>query len=779
MKRLLLLCVSLLVGGQRSLWACGPFLFDNSDLDSLSLIDPGITGRPDLSPFFLYASPAFGQPGTFQQNVIRLDRVTWPSANGVTNEVYDDAPGADPDWLAANLQAWSDYLRRAYPANPWTKAQIQTALDGKGVPAEASAADAAYFAFLASTSARATEALKRAREASLPTFLRERYAYFALRARALVQDSSGTLQLWREFAPLWARHDVIAGRALAWVASVKKNRLADYLTVFQDYPALRATVFVSLGGVATREWSAYLAQNLTRSQRRWALYARFVLEERDFAPETLQGLLAADPRGRLALAAFYRMVEEVEREAGVSRLMALTFDPADPLPAEASVEDRQLVKTLRRKGLYTALVDTAVKAAATSRTFRRAWLTLAAYLAFYDGDDSRMVTLYHDSLRYPARNADQRHQSHLLGTMTAMLAQRHRPWGLALQRRLVKDLAWARSLDQPGHNRGLYHSLVVLVAQKDLFDDQRDAAARAFSTLQSQTWDNPYRVRHQDWFWAASWGANDPVNLLFDVLLRSKDIAAWRKFLALAPDQRSPLDEALTAPGWITVDDLDYLEAYKALRQGKPNVALPLAEKLTRDGYFLGTSRWRNNRSIFPARTFATSTEVAWAHPWTGLGLKPTSFLGVAQQMKGLQTAPVLVQANFWLSLQLTGFPLLFSSPPSPIKFVNDLYYFGYDGNNPSPETAFPLDEPSRAESFSREFQRFQVGEFAPVNKALAFYRAATHSSDAESQASGWAMIAWLTGHHELYRKLKQPSLQGTTVFRTLYSHCETLRSFL
>ncbi len=776
MKRLLLLCISLLVG-QISLWACGPFLFDNSDLDSLSLIDPGITGRPDLAPFFLYASPAFGQPSTFQQKVIRLDRVTWPSANGVTNEVYDDAPGADPDWLAANLLAWAGYLRLGSPAKPWTKAQIQAALDGKGVPAEVSATDAAYFAFL--PSARATEALKRAREADLPAFLRERYAYIALRARALVQDSSGTLQLWREFAPLWARHDVIAGRALAWVASVAKNRLADYLTVFQDYPALRATVFVSLGGVQTREWSAYLAQKLSPAQRRWALYARFVLEDRDFAPETLQGLLAADPRGRLALAAFYRMVEEVEREAGVSRLMALTFDPADPLPAEASVEDRQLVKTLRRKGLYTALVDTAVKAAATSRTFRRAWLTLAAYLAFYDGDDSRMVTLYHDSLRYPARNADQRHQSHLLGTMTAMLAQRHRPWGLALQRRLVKDLAWARSLDQPGHNRGLYHSLVVLVAQKDLFDDQRDAAARAFSTLQSQTWDNPYRVRHQDWFWAASWGANDPVNLLFDVLLRSRDIAAWRKFLTMAPDQRSPLDEALTAPGWITVDDLDYLEAYKALRQGKPNVALPLAEKLTRDGYFQGTSRWRNNRSIFPARTFATSTEVAWAHPWTGLGLKPTSFLGVAQQMKLLQTAPPLVQANFWLSLQLTGFPLLFSSPPSPIKFVNDLYYFGYDGNHPSPETAFPLDEPSRAASFRREFQRFQSGEFAPVNTALAFYRAATHSSDTETQAGGWAMIAWLTGHHELYRKLKQPSLQGTTVFRTLYSHCETLRSFL
>ncbi len=781
MKRFCLLCLSLSLALSAPLWACGPFIFDNTELDSLSLLDPGVTGRPDLAPFYLYASPAYGLTGNFQQKVIRLSRVSTPSAEDVSNEVFDDDPGADPDWLKANAEAWAGYLRTTN-GKPWTAIEIQKALDGQGVPREAKPVDAEYFRFLTSTpvseSKMDTGALQRARNPSLPEFIRERYAYLALRGYAIAQNSSETLRLWHEFSPLWA-HDVIAGRALAWVASFDTGeRLRDYLTVFQEYPALRATVFVSLGGFSSQSWSQYLARNLTLSQRRWALYARFVLEDRDFSPETLQGILAADPQGRLALAAFYRMVEEVEQEAGLSRLFALTFDPAAPVPPGTTSKELSFLDSLRRKGLYTALVDTAVQAASgPHRNFRRAWLTLAAYLAFYDGDETRMVSLYHASLAYPARNDAQSHQSHLLGTMVAMVSERHKSWSNSLQRRLIIDLAWAKSLDKPGHNRGLYHSLVVLVAQKDLWEDHRDAAARAFSTLQTQTWDNPYRLHQQDWFWSASWGANDPVNILFDVLLRKQDLSAWQKFLK-TPALRSPLDQALTAPGWVTEADLEYLEAYKDLRQGLPDLAIPLAEKLTKEGYFQGSKSWRNDHSVFPTRQFATSTSVDWAHPWTGQGLKALSFLALAQQMKALQTAPLLEQANFWLSLQLSGFPLIFSTPPIPIRFVNDLTYYGYDGSDPSPETAFPLNEPRRAAEFQEEFQKFQEGEFSPLNRALRLYQTAADSPDPETQAGGLAMSAWL-GKRELYRKLKQRSLQGTTVYRTLFSHCETLRSFL
>jgi hypothetical protein len=781
-------------------WACGPFLFANSDLDSLALLDPGIVGDAQWAPFYLYASPGFGQTANYQQEVIAASRVTMELSDSLTNLVWDYDAGSDPAWVSGNRSEWLAYLRLAN-GKAYSSEQVKAALDGKGLPQGARGEDSDYFALLFSAPANdpALEktAAERARETPLPLFLRERYAYLALRAAATgSQDKPTATAYWQEFKPLFAHPSLVAGRALAWIAGnpdsqnpplSSRRQLADFLHIFDVYPALRVMAYVSLENFSDNDWSSYLAQKLDAHQRELALFARFELEDRDFSPDTLNALVQADPGSSMALAAAYKMTEEVEREAGDNRLLALTFDPAtwsvgpDSLPS-----DQAIVASLQKKGLYTALVESLEQAGLNPAIrFPRAWLTLASYLAFFDGDEAQMTRLYQKSLTFPALNSAQEHQSHLLGTLLGMLAQRQTPWDAALQKRLIVDLVWAKSLDQPGHNRGLYHSLVVLAAQKDLALDRLGEAARAFDSLQTDTWNNPYYLAHNEYFWSTSWGANDPVNLLFDVLLRPVDLENWQNFLKTPPDQRAPLDGFLAQRAWLTPADLDYLASYKDLRQGRAAQALPLVQKLTQDGYFTGVKTWRNDESVFPVRQFSFSETVDVVNPESGAGIKGTTLLELTQTMLKLESGDPVVLGNFWFSLQLSGFPLIFASPPPVISFVNNWEYFSYDGTDVptgdgSAAADFPLFQPRLAPTFRRALLRFQVGEFSDTHRALDAYRQATVRDKApESRALAWAMIATLGQDKNALIQLASPIFRNTDTYQNLRSNCETLRSFL
>ncbi|NNM66663.1 MAG: hypothetical protein HKM06_01495, partial [Spirochaetales bacterium] len=448
--------------------------------------------------------------------------------------------------------------------------------------------------------------------------------------------------------------------------------------------------------------------------------------------------------------------------------------------------DKSIVASLQKKGLYTALVDSLEQAGLNPAIrFPRAWLTLAAYLAFFDGDEARMTQLYKKSLTFPARNSAQTHESHLLGTLLEMLAQRQTGWDTALQKRLIGDLVWAKTLDSPGHNRGLYHSLVVLAAQKDLALGRLAEAARAFDSLQTETWNNPYFLNHDEYFWSTSWGANDPVNLLFDVLLRSKDLDNWQRFLKTPPAQRAPLDGFLARRAWLTSADLDYLQAYKDLRLGRAAQALPLVQKLTRDGYFTGLKTWRGDASVFPVRQFSFSETVDVVNPASGDGIKQATLLELTQTMLKLESGDPVVLGNFWFSLQLSGFPLIFASPPQVISFVNNWEYYNYDGTDVptgdgSVAAEFPLFQPRRAPEFRNALLSFQVGPFSDVRRALeAYHQAAVHDQDPESRALAWAMIAILGQDKKAWAQLASPSLRNTSTTENLRSNCENLRSFL
>ncbi len=68
------------------LWACGPFLYENSELDRFSLLDPGILNNSEWLPFLSFESPALGQKSSDSpvvQTVIHSDRLPETGTDGV------------------------------------------------------------------------------------------------------------------------------------------------------------------------------------------------------------------------------------------------------------------------------------------------------------------------------------------------------------------------------------------------------------------------------------------------------------------------------------------------------------------------------------------------------------------------------------------------------------------------------------------------------------------------------------------------------------------------
>lgn len=704
---LLLLAVSLAPAG-----ACGPFLYGNTELEQFSLLDPGILNSSRWNSFLAFSSPAIGHVHSDDrpvQYVIRPDRLPLTS-EGASNLVYDYDPGQDPLSVAANEAWWADYFKAVRQRTVHNN-QVAALLYEGSRPAWLNPADRRYLDLLDlppdDPQARA-QAETQARNRALPEGLRHRYAFWLIRAAALDGDPR-TMTLFREFSPGPAV-DLPLARAQGWAASVlaetdPEGALALWVDLLVRWPALGAQAFSSLATLGTDAWEGQVAPA--------ALMARFFLDGRDFSPETLTALATAERAaggdGTWTETVFYAMAEQIEAESGVFALFGLV-DPHEVPP----------------KGLFTGLLDGAEALAAQGlQPATRTWWLLAAYVSLFDGDAGRAAEFLGRARSFPPRNPAQEAQTGLLAALVQMDAERERDWSAALQRQVVQSLDWAKTLDAPGHNRGLYHSLVVLAAQKYLARGQNAQAALTFGLIQEGPWSNPYRLRTDDWFWATTWTGNNSVNLLFDALLSDTDLEDWQALLKAR--NLEPLTARVAAHPFLTTRDLTWWQAHRALRRGEGETARAL---LTSLGGGSGSA-------FFPRRNFAYSLDLDPLDPVSGRGMRTVTPLQLAEEMVRIETqarnspspSTLLARGEFWLSLQLSGLPLLFAQPPETISFVNGNWeYYGYDGRDLERTTSvvgeFPLGRPARTEDWALTLEAFYRDEFTTLGRAREAFEA-------------------------------------------------------
>jgi hypothetical protein len=749
-----------------SVTACGPFVYDNAELDRFSLLEPGILNTREWDQFLAFASPAFGQTpvpgGETVQWVIHPDRLGDAAPEGETNLLYDGEPGGDALTVATNEAWWTQYFLTVRHRAVTTE-ELQKALYEPELPGWLAPDDAAYLALLrveSDSSDGLKAALAGARNRRLPLGLRHRYAFWAVRALALAKDPQ-TLKVFQEFSPGPAP-DLPLARAQGWAASVvvdtEPATARDLWTdLFVRWPSLRVQTFSSLSTLDGAGWQGASSPG--------ALVARFFLSGRDFSPETLGAVAEAEKAGGTdgawTEAVFYAMAEQVEQESGVFALFNLV-DPNEVSPT----------------GLFTGLIDEA-QALVDRRvvTPTRTWWLIASYLSLFDGDPHRAATFLDRARALPAKNGDQDHQTALLAALVAMGAQKDQDWSADLQQGVVDALAWGKSLDGPNHNRGLYHSVVVLAAQKELARGHNPQAALAFGLIQNGTM-NPYRVDGDDSFWAYSWSSNNSVNLLLDALLTDDDINTWRTLLHVKG--LGPLTSHLVAHSFLRDRDLTWWQAHRALRRGDGDRALALLKTL---GPAPGEADGEPG-SVFPDRRFSYSLDLDPLDPGSGRGLRTVSPAALASIMARVQaearTNPtsktLLNQGVFWLSLQLSGMPLLFSQPPTLISFTNGNFeYYGYDGRDTERTTAlvatFPLTPSTQSDAWTQRLKDFYRNDFSTLGRAKAAFEAVVARHD--DPASEFRALLFLQALGEYrYHDLSDHRYDAVPLAQTFRTTC-------
>ena len=214
---------SLVLAASVRVWACGPFLYDNAELDRFSFLDPGILNDGKWNNLLAYASPPFGQASAEGEDgavqvVIRPERLG-EASSGLSNALYDASPGEDEISVAANEAWWRDYFHTVRHRDV-TPAELETVLSGPTRPAWLPAADRTYLRLLdgGSDGKGLATALAQARNTKNPEPLRHRFAFWAVRALALGGDPDA-LKFFREFSPGPAV-DLPLARAQGWAAGV-------------------------------------------------------------------------------------------------------------------------------------------------------------------------------------------------------------------------------------------------------------------------------------------------------------------------------------------------------------------------------------------------------------------------------------------------------------------------------------------------------------------------------------------------------------------------------
>lgn len=755
LRRLLIAVVLWL--GSVSAFACGPFLFENADLDHFSLLEPGILNSRDWTPFLAYASPAIGhEPSLVAQRVLRLGRAPM-TREGLSNLILDFEPGQDPASVEAN-EAWWMWYFGTIRGLPLEAAGLADLLYEGARPGWLHGADRAYLDLLGQDpqDRRAFEtARSQARNLDLPEALRHRYAFWAVRAATLMGDPD-TVALFREFSPGPAT-DLPLARAQGWAAS----RLAEsdpeaalglWLDLLVRWPELSAQTFSSLATLDPDSWAGVRTPE--------ALVARFFLDGRDFSPETLGALAVAERvagrDGSWTETVFYAMAEQVEAEAGVFALFGLV-DPHEVPP----------------KRLFTGLIDGAEALAGGVQKPTRTWWLTAAYLALFDGDPHRSAGFLSRARALPARNPDQEAQTHLIEALVQMSAEQNSDWSVDLQNQVVWALDWAKTLDRPNSNRGMYHSVVLLAAQKFLARGHNPQAALAFGMVQAGGWSNPYRLRNDDRFWTTGWAPNNPVNLYFDALLSDEDLVAWKTLLATP--HLAPLTARLVGHPFLTEGDLTWWQAHRALRRGDG----PTAQRLLASLPDLRASK------VFPQREFSYSVDLDPLDPAGGRGMVTVGPRALVERMLSIESQArdrpssqtLLARGQFWFSLQLSGLPLLFSQPPSVIRFVNNNFeYYGYDGRDLDRTTSqvgdFPLGRPGQADQWTQSLAEFYHGDFTVLPRARqAFEAVVARRDNTEAEYQALLFLQALDGNRA--SALAHPRYDGLPLAQRFRSTCE------
>jgi hypothetical protein len=749
--------------------ACGPFLYENAELDRLSLLDPGILNSQEWVPFLAFASPAYGQPDAEAPAPLY---VVQPQRSGLTadpstvNLVTEFNPGEDPVSVAANEAWWIAYFRsvRHRTVGP---DEVGAALYGPDRPSWLDPADRSYLNALTRAPddpPTLKQALASARDIQLPLGLRHRWAFWAIRALAM-SGSTDTLAVFRELCP-GTPDDLPLARAQGWAAQVvaqsDPGKAAGlWLDLLVHWPALRAQSFSSLSSLPV----GTLKQVGTPA----ALVARFFLDGRDFSPETLGDVArserAAGGPGTWAETVLYSMAEQVEGEAGVYGLFGLV-DPQEVVP----------------RGLFTPLVDEAEALVTTGvQPATRTWWLLTAYLALFDGEASRAAGLLAKAQALPAANQAQVREADLIGALVAMDAEKDGDWSPGLQTRIVAALDWGAGLNRPGHNRGLYHSIAVLAAQKELARGHNPQAVLAFALVRTGSWANPYKVESDDSFWTTGYQANNPVNLLMDALLSDADIEAWRTLLK-AKDL-SPLTARLVAHPFLSDRDLTWWEAHRALRRGQADRAMALLRTLGGDGSV--------DSEVFPRRGFSYSLDLNPLDAGGGRGMRTVGPLALASVMARVEadaqekptSQTLLARGEFWLSLQLSGLPLLFAQPPKVISFVNGNFeYYGYDGHDTDRSAAavgeYPLGPPTQTDSWTRRLHEFYRTEFSTLDRARAAFQAVLERHD-DPEAEFRALLFLQTMDHNRGHDLDDSRYANLPLAETYRTTCETWQAAL
>lgn len=407
-------------------------------------------------------------------------------------------------------------------------------------------------------------------------FFRVKYAFKAMQIDAALEQYPDILHLYDQVVGPSKVHGLTRYRCEGYKAMAlcamndKAKAFPLYVDLFDQCPTLRYTARFSVQIAYKPEEAESLAAQVPGPHRKAAAYfLAGAAQPRAYSAKLIEGMVKEAPQEEQTEAMMVRLVQALEK-------------------ANMNQDRMALIGAGGKAGTqYDDLVALCDQAAAAPKVKRSAfWFGVASYLSLLEGNTTQAEVQLQKAKSCPNKNKVLAHQLQVWGTLLAF-AQNSKAVESGTQKGLIEDLNWAKTLKDPGNNKGLYHSLLVLAGDKylSLMDLPRsilcfEAARGPYSVWGPTAYGRPTGGTDDRNIYNISYSTSD---YLIDAIATEPELVKLGDLLGGQKD--GPLDGWLEGKAQLNVQDVLLIRAVRKMRGGDYHAAQNLLNQIPA-GYF-------------------------------------------------------------------------------------------------------------------------------------------------------------------------------------------------
>ena len=421
------------------------------------------------------------------------------------------------------------------------------------------------------------KAVKKVGSNTLHNFLSFKYGYQIVRLAVLQNHYEKALEDYNNYIGSKNIHSYTRYKALGYKARALYKTgdyieaLKLYLDIFDQSPscmneALSSIRFMNL---YPDDWNTLQKELTNNHKKTTAYFVQGLLEERDYSADILRKMIQTGPGQTKTEALLLIQIQRIEKDfmvfdhihflAGPDKINTELFPGTEYYYGNNKFNESIIIKNLSDTNRYSDLIEACETAGKRSEIRQPAlWFAMGAYLALLEGNTEKAEELILKAEMYNGIKPVLQNQIHLIRTLTIL--QKHPEQIIeSSEIRLIKDLSWAYTLNEYENNNGIYHSILILAAQKYLVKNDLPRAVLAFICAEGI-----YSLyKDTNWWYDNYINSISIVNYLLDIAFGNNDL---EEMINILENPEKGLTPFLVSNANLYKEDIIFIQGIKALR---------------------------------------------------------------------------------------------------------------------------------------------------------------------------------------------------------------------